>query len=116
MPHNHIDTEGRPMKNVVLYSLLVFVALNAFGHAGEVHKYMGTVTAMHKDGSFMLETTAGKTFHVHVSKTTTYRHSDGHVAKASELTSSKRVVVTLSKDGQTASEVKFAASKKRTGK
>ena len=106
------------MRKFVLYSLLLLVASiaarNAFGHAGEVHKYMGTVTTLHDDGSFMLRKTDGKTIHVAVSKTTTYQHADGHVAKRAELVAGKRVVVTIAKDGKTASLVKFAAAKSTT--
>jgi hypothetical protein len=99
------------MRKIILCSLLLFVvAINAFGHAGEVHKYMGTVTATHDDGSFMLKKTDGKTMHVAVAKTTKYLHANGSVAKQSELTAGRRVVVTISKDGQTASEVKLAAT------
>ena len=101
------------MRKFVLYSLLLLVALNAFGHAGEVHKYMCTVTTLHDDGSFMLEKTDGKTMHVQVSKTTAYQHADGHVARRAEVVVGKRVVVTISKDGKTASLVKLAAAKKK---
>ena len=100
------------MRKLILFTLLLVVALNAFGHAGEVHKYMGTITAVHDDGSFMLKKTDGKTMHVQVAKTTAYQHADGHVAKRSEVVSGKRVVVTISKDGKTASLVKLAATKK----
>ena len=103
------------MRKFVLYSLLLPVtllgALNAFGHAGEVHKYMGTVTTLHNDGSFMLEKTDGKMMHVAVSRTTAYQHADGHAANREELVVGKRVVVTISKDGKTATLVKFAAAK-----
>ena len=100
------------MRKVILYSLLLLVALNAFGHAGEVHKYMGTITAVHDDGSFMLKKTDGKTMHVQVAKTTAYQHADGHTAKRGEVVTGKRVVVTIAKDGKTASLVKLAAAKK----
>ena len=100
------------MRKFILLSLLLLVALNAFGHAGEVHTYMGTVTTVHDDGSFMIKKTDGKTFHVHVAKATKYLHADGHIAKASEIVAGKRVVVTISKDGKTASTVKLAAVKK----
>ncbi|HVT43616.1 MAG TPA: hypothetical protein VMT00_04425 [Thermoanaerobaculia bacterium] len=81
------------MRQFALYSLLLLVTLNAFGHAGEVHKYMGTVTTLHTDGSFTLEKTDGKTIHVQVSKTTAYQNSDGHVASRAELVVGKRVVM-----------------------
>jgi len=99
------------MRKVILYPLLL-AALNAFGHAGEVHTYMGTVTTVHDDGSFMIKKTDGKTFHVDVADTTKYLHADGHVAKPAEIAAGKRVVVTISKDGKTASTIKLAAVKK----
>jgi hypothetical protein len=106
------------MRKLVLNPLLLLfvsiAALNAFGHAGEVHKYMGTVTTLHSDGSFMLEKTDGKTMHVTVSKATVYQHADGQVAKRDELVAGKRVVVTISTDGKTATLVKFAAAKSTT--
>jgi hypothetical protein len=101
------------MRKLILFPLVLLVALNAFGHAGEVHKYMGTITALHDDGSFMFERTDGKTIHVKVSIATKYRKSDGRAAKSAELSIGKRAVVTISKDGKTASEVKLAAPKKK---
>lgn len=100
------------MRKLILFTLLLAAALNAFGHAGEVHKYMGTITAVHADGSFELAKTDGKTMHVLVAKTTVYQHADGHAATRSELAGGMRVVVTIAKDGKTASLVKLAAAKK----
>jgi hypothetical protein len=100
------------MRQFIFCSLLVIVALNAFGHAGEVHKYMGTVTALHDDGSFVLKKTDGATMNVEVSKATVYQHADGRMAKGAELGAGMRVVVTISTDGKTATLVKFAARKK----
>lgn len=100
------------MRKFILYSLLLLVALNAFGHAGEVHNYMGTVTALHDDGSFMLEKTDGKTMHVDVSASTAYLHADGKAASRADLTAGKRVVATISKDGTTASTIKLAGAKR----
>ncbi|HEX8409402.1 MAG TPA: hypothetical protein VF883_11090 [Thermoanaerobaculia bacterium] len=97
------------MRKFILFSLLLVVALNAFGHAGEVHTYMGTVTALHDDGSFMLQKTDGKTMHVLVSDKTAYLHASGKVATRAELTAGKRVVATISTDGKTASTIKIAA-------
>ena len=85
----------------------------AFAHAGEVHSYMGTITTLHQDGSFMLEKTDGNTIHVQIASTTTYMHADGQVAKASELKAGSRVVVKMSKDGKTALNIKIAAAKKQ---
>jgi reverse gyrase len=97
------------MRKFILFSLLLVVTLNAFGHAGEVHNYMGTVTALHDDGSFMLKKIDGKTMHVMVSDKTAYLHADGKAARRAELTAGKRVVATISTDGKTASTIKIAA-------
>ncbi|HUP62586.1 MAG TPA: hypothetical protein VNA69_19440 [Thermoanaerobaculia bacterium] len=97
---------------LVLCALVLLAAFNAFGHAGEVHKYMGTVTALHDDGSFMLEKTDGKTIHVAVSQTTVYQHANGEAASATDLAAGKRVVVTISKDGKTATSIRFEAPRK----
>lgn len=104
------------MRKFILCSLLLFVALHAFGHAGEVHTYMGTITTLHSDGSFMMKKTDGKTIHVAVSNATKYLHADGHAATHTELAAGKRVVVTISKDGKTASTIKFAAAKQSSSK
>ena len=99
-------------KTIAISMLLVFAAATlAFGHAGEIHSYMGTVTTVHDDGSFMLKKTDGTTMHVMVSQTTSYLHADGHAATAAELTESSRVVVKIGKDGKTALSVKIAAAK-----
>jgi len=100
------------MRKILVLSLLLALALNAFGHAGEVHKYMGTVSMVHEDGSFMLDTTHGTTVHVAVAASTRYVHADGSTANASDLAAGKRVVATISRDGKTASEIKLAAAKK----
>ena len=100
------------MRKLVLYSLLLLVALNAFGHAGELHTYLGTVTMLHADGSFMLEKTDGRTMHVAVSKNTVYVHADGDPTTRTELLAGKRVSVTIAKDGRTATKIKLAAVKK----
>ncbi|HEX6083884.1 MAG TPA: hypothetical protein VF266_05135 [Thermoanaerobaculia bacterium] len=95
------------MRKFMLFPLLLLVALNAFGHAGEVHTYMGTVTASHDDGSFALKKTDGTAMDIAVSQKTTYLHADGKAATRAELTAGKRVVVTISKDGRTATTVKL---------
>ena len=97
------------MRKFILVSLLLVAALHAFGHAGEVHTYMGTVTAKHDDGSFMLKKTDGKTMHVLVSEKTAYLHANGRAATPADLTTGKRVVATIAKDGRTATTVKIAA-------
>lgn len=95
------------MRKLIIFIALLALALNAFGHAGEVHKYMGTVATLNEDGSFTLEKTDGTTFDVAVSPKTTYLFADGRAAQRSDLTAGKRVVVTISKDGKTATEIKL---------
>lgn len=102
------------MQRVVLFGISLLVALNAFAHAGEVHTYMGTVTAVHADGSFTIKKTDGETLGVVTSGSTVYEYSDGKVADAAAIQPQKRVVVTISKDGRTASRVKIAAAGAKT--
>lgn len=100
------------MRKLALFTLLAAIALHAFGHAGEVHKYMGTVTAVHADDSFELKKTDGQTMRVSVAAATVWQYADGRAATRAELAAGKRVVVTIATDGKTATLVKFAAAKK----
>jgi len=99
------------MRKLILPSLAVLIALNAFAHAGEVHTYMGTVTALDNDGSFTLNKTDGNPVHVEVATTTIYRHADGRPATRTDLEVGRRVVVTIAKDGKTAMVVKVGVAK-----
>ena len=100
------------MKRISLMSLLLlFVATMAFAHAGEVHTYLGTVTKIEKDGSFVMKMTNGKDRTVLVSKDTTYSHANGNKAQRAELKVGNRVAAKISKDGKTALNVKFSAAK-----
>ena len=102
------------MKRITIVSLLILLtATFAFAHAGEVHTQLGTITAIHADGSFVMKMTNGKERTVLVAKSTTYTHSDGHKANHSELAAGTRVSVKISKDGKTALNVKFAAKKEK---
>ena len=101
------------MKRIALSLLILFgLTTIAFAHAGELHSYMGTISTVHKDGSFMLEKTDGKTMRVQIAKSTTYLHADGHAAKPGELKAGSRVVVKISKDGKTAVSIRMATPKK----
>lgn len=100
------------MRKLALSLSFLLVALNAFGHAGEVHTYMGTVAAVREDGSFALDKTDGTSMDVTVAKATVFRHADGKFAKRTELAPGRRVVVTIAEDGRTATTIKFAAKKK----
>lgn len=100
------------MKRIALLSLLFFfTATIAFAHAGEEHTYLGTVTKISADGSFVIKMSNGKERTVLVSKTTKYTHTDGHKGQGSELVVGKRVSVRIAKDGKTALTVKFSPAK-----
>ena len=102
------------MKRLTLLTIfLLLTATIAFGHAGEEHTYLGTVTKLNADGSFVINMTNKKDRTVLVSEQTTYRHSDGHKARHAELAVGLRVSVRIAKDGKTAINVKFAKSTKK---
>ena|SRR2546428_2542082 len=88
---------------------LLLAATSAFAHAGHVHTYMGTVTMLQGDHTFMMKTTDGKTVTVQTSNRTKFLHADGHAASKAELAVGMRVVVKMSTDGQTALSVKMSA-------
>lgn len=96
------------MRRLALLSILVLLALNAFGHAGEVHTYMGTVEAVNDDGSFQLRKTDGEVLRVSVTKSTAFVYTDGSAAPRTALAAGKRIVVTLATDAKTATTLKFA--------
>lgn len=96
---------------VMTFVFLFVVTTLAFAHAGEIHSYMGTITTLHEDGSFMLKKTDGTTMHLQVAKTTKYLHADDRAATAKDLKVGLRVVVKMSKDGKTALSVKMAAAR-----
>ena len=103
------------MKRIAILSLLLlFTATIAFAHAGEEHTYLGTVTTINADGSFVIKMTNGKERTVLVSETTEYLHADGHKATKEEVVVGKRVSVRISKDGKTALNVKFSAAAKKS--
>ena len=98
------------MKKGFAISLLVLLAAgSAFGHAGHIHTYKGSVTMLHGDDAFMIKTTDGKDLTVQTTAKTSWLHSDDHPAKKSELAIGMRVVVKMSLDGKTAASVKMAA-------
>jgi hypothetical protein len=102
------------MKKALAIALLALfaVATLAVAHAGEIHSYMGTIAAVHGDGSFTLEKTDGQTIAVAVAQTTRYLYADDHAANPADLKAGSRVVVKMSKDGKTALSVTMAAAKK----
>lgn len=81
---------------------IVLLAATAFAHAGHMHTYMGTVTMLHDDGSFMMKTTDGKDVTVATSPETTWDPS------RASLAAGKRVVVKMTVDGKTAASVRVS--------
>jgi hypothetical protein len=69
---------------------------------------MGTVSSLHKDGSFVLKTTDGKDVTVITAPSTAWLHADGSTATHADLATGMRVVVKLTLDGKTAASVKMA--------
>jgi hypothetical protein len=99
-------------KLLILALLLSLAAAAALAHAGHVHTYMGTVTAIHGD-EFILKTTDGKEVTVHASPQTAWTTADGHAASKSDLTAGARVAVKMNTDGKTAASVKMSAPRKK---
>ena len=103
------------MKRICLYSLALLLATTvAFAHAGEVHTYLGTITKVHQDGSFVMKMTNGQSRTVLVAKSTTYSQAGGEKAKRADVVVGRRVSAKISKDGKTAISVKINTSKKAT--
>jgi hypothetical protein len=96
------------MKKTLATLALFLFAAAAFAHAGHVHTYMGTVTMVHDDGSFMMTTKDGANLTVTTSAATTYEHADGTAAKRADLAEGMRIVVKMAVDGKTATSVKMA--------
>lgn len=99
-------------------SILVVLAFTfpLFAHGGEAHTYMGIVTMLHKDNSFMMKTKDGKEMSIRYDNKTTFTHSDNRPAQKSELAVGSRVVVKMSADGKTATSVKMSVPAKTTKK
>ena len=98
-------------RNALFLSLItLIVASSAFGHAGEIHSYMGTITAT--GDTFTMKTTDGDEVSFVTSAKTSYRFSDNAPAKRSDIATGSRVVVVISKDGRTASSIKIARNRK----
>jgi hypothetical protein len=102
------------MKKLVAISLLLLLAVpSAFAHAGHIHTYMGSVTMLHGDNSFMMKTTDGKDLTILTSPATKWLHADNHPGEKSELAVGQRVVVKMMADGKTADTVKMSAAAKK---
>jgi hypothetical protein len=99
-------------RTIVISLLLVLASTRLFAHEGHAHRFMGTVTMVHGDGSFMMDTTEGKKVTVKTSGKTAYSKTDGSVARFEDLEVGARVVVKMMTDEQTAASVKMSAAKK----
>src|SRR6266850_7147145 len=97
-----VDSKQTMKKTLAVLALLLLAAA-AFAHAGHAHTYMGTVSMLHDDGSFMIKTTDGKDVAIATSSATTYAHADGSAATRADLSGGMRVVVKMTLDGKTAS-------------
>jgi hypothetical protein len=103
-------------KSIAAAVLIVFAAVSfAFAHAGEEHVYMGTVTATHDNGSFMLKKTDGEVIHVEVNAKTVYLAADNSPATAADLQAGIRAVVKIGVDGKTALNVRMAVGVRSEG-
>lgn len=100
------------MRKLIALIFFLTTVTSSFAHAGHIHTYMGTVTMLHGEHSFMMKTTDGKDLTIETSAKTKWKHADGHVAKSTELKVDDRVVVKMMMDDKTAAEVKIAAPKK----
>jgi len=89
-------------RNSLAALALFLFAAAAFAHAGHAHTYMGTVSMLHDDGSFMIKTTDGKDVTIATSPETTFDPARANLAVG------KRVVVKMTLDGKTASSVKMS--------
>ena len=89
------------MRQTTALLAFLLIAATAFAHAGHAHTYMGTVTMVHDDGSFMMKTTEGKDVTIATSSATTFDPARANLAAG------KRVVVKMTLDGKTAASVKM---------
>src|SRR5258708_28570054 len=102
------------MKKLFATSLFLLLAVtSAFAHAGHIHTYMGSVTMLHGDNSFMMKTTDGKGLTILTSPKTTWLHADGHAAKKSELAVGQRLSMKMMMDVKTADSVKMNGPAKK---
>jgi len=99
-------------KLFILTALLVVAAVPAFAHPGHEHTYMGTVSMLHGDNTFMMETEKGDVVTIVTDRKTTFMHADNTKAKMSDLAEGMKVVIKMSTDGKTANSIKMSPAKK----
>ena len=95
-------------KTILASTLLLAFSMTLFGHAGEVHSYMGTITAAEENGAYTMKTTKGASVDFTTASSTRYRFADNTAATEADLRPGVRVVVEISKDGKTATSIKIA--------
>lgn len=95
-------------KTATAVLLLLALSTSLLGHAGEVHSYMGTITAAGENGAYTMKTTKGASVEFVTSPSTRIRFADNASASAADLRAGARVVVEISKDGRTATSIKIA--------
>ena len=102
------------MKRVLLITaLLVMASVPLFAHPGHVHTYMGTVSMLHGDNTFMMETAKGDVVTVQTDSKTAFVLSPGnHKGKMGDLEEGMKVVVKMSTDGKTATSITMSKATK----
>ncbi len=92
----------------VLFSL---VTVTLFGHAGEVHTYLGTIKSLAGDHA-VITTKDGKDVPVTLTNETKYWRGTAP-AQRSDLTVGTRVSVEIGMDGTSATNVKIGTTPKK---
>jgi hypothetical protein len=112
---NHqLHSKGELMKKLlVLSALLIIAAVPLFAHPGHAHAtYMGTVSMLHGDNTFMIETEKGDVVTIVTNDKTAFTHADNSKAKIGDLAEGMRVVIKMSDDGKVATSIKMSPAKK----
>lgn len=91
--------------------LLSLVTATLFGHAGEVHTYLGTIKSLAGDQA-VVTTKDGKDIPVILTDETKYWQGTTP-ARRSDLAVGSRVSVEIGTDGKSATSVKIGAKPKR---
>ena len=98
------------MKRMAAAVLFTLLTATLYGHAGEVHTYLGTIKAL--DGNqMMIVTKDGKEMPVTLTSETKYWQGTTP-AKRADLSVGARVSVELGTDGKSATSVKIGAKPK----
>jgi uncharacterized protein YxeA len=74
--------------------------------------YSGTVTMLHEDGGFMMETKDGTVVTVQTSSKTKFTHANNKAGKHKDLAEGMHVDVKMMSNGKTAESIKMTPEKK----